>query len=198
MDKPSQILKLIWNNIQDGVKSRHSGFHLMGFHYINDDRPRSTTVVIRNCDSYARSISFHTDYRQNKSRYIEKNPYVCLLFYSKQEKIQIVCNGRAKLHKNDIVTETAWKNMQPISKTCYCQDLIPGQPHNEFSNGFSQERWREKSSPQILESGYENFSVITTTIDQIEWLYLSVEGNKRIQFNYENNDKKWTSNWLIP
>ena len=198
MDKPSQVLKEIWQNLQDGAESRHNGYHLMTFHYDNNGFPRANTVVVRKCSPNDRRVRFHSDLRQNKVQAIERNNRVCLLFYNKKDKIQIICSGHAKVITDSTLTEKVWNHMQPISRICYCQDLTPGEQHPELNHGFTPKQWDSRNEKATIEYGFKNFSIIETTIHEIEWLYLCANGNERLCFTYDKKNEKWRSNWLIP
>mgnify|MGYP001794598331 CR=1 FL=1 len=66
------------------------------------------TMVLREFDSAAWTLRFHTDTRAPKVAAIEADPRVAVLFYDKGAKIQIRARGTAAILRDAPVTDTAW------------------------------------------------------------------------------------------
>ena len=197
---PQAILESVWQHLLSGTQTRHTGFHLASFHYIEQEKnwPRSLTVVMRKADPQSRQLSFHTDTRQKKVASLRKNPAVSLLLYDKKEKVQISMQGSAQIDTLSTNSQTVWRKMKNLSKLCYLQDLTPGQPSESLTHGYSDDQWEKRHAPAELEKGFAHFGIITTTVHTIEWLYLSAQGNIRIEFTYNTQRDEWESTWLTP
>ena len=64
------------------------------------------------------------------------------------------------------------------------------------TSGLSENVDNFKYSIEESEAGYKNFSVIENEIKDIEWLYLSANGHRRLIISNINKNVKY--NWLIP
>ena len=197
---PKAILESIWRHLDNGTRTRHTGFHLASFHYVEQEKnwPRSLTVVMRKADPENRQLSFHTDTRQKKIASLRQNPAVSLLLYDKNEKVQISMQGSVHIDTLNTAAETVWKQMKSLSKICYLQDLPPGQPSEHLTHGYSNDQWEKRQNPAELEKGLAHFGIVTTTVHTIEWLYLRAQGNIRIQFTHSPLSNEWESTWLVP
>ncbi len=197
---PESILESIWQHLHEGTQTRHSGFHLASFHYIEMEKnwPRSLTVVMRKANPSNRQLSFHTDTRQRKVASLRKNPAASLLLYDKKEKIQTSMQGLAHIDTLNTTSKATWSNMKSLSKLCYLQDLSPGTPSASLTHGYSETQWEKRHDPAELEKGLANFGIITLTVHTIEWLYLSAHGNIRIEFTHNTRSNEWESTWLVP
>jgi hypothetical protein len=123
-----------------------------------------------------------TDKRSSKVSEIEANPNVSLLFYSKEEKIQIRLEGKAELHFEGEFFNKQWQNSRPLSRRCYLTEPAPGTNVAEPTGGIP-EKYRD-SIPDEEETfpGRGNFCVVIVRISYIEWLYLHSRGHRRAKF----------------
>ena len=119
-----------------------------------------------------------------------------LLFYDKNEKIQLKISGITKINYQNNIALRSWKNTVHMSRQCYLGDKIPGSNTSIPTSGLSEDIDNFKYTIEESEIGYKNFCVIETFITSIEWLYLASRGHRRAYFSLKNNllEKKW----LIP
>ena len=64
-------------------------------------------------------MRFHTDHRAAKIKHFTENNNVSVIGYDPDLKIQIKLQGKIKVHYDDEVTESAWKESNRRSKKCY-------------------------------------------------------------------------------
>ena len=64
-------------------------------------------------------------------------------------------------------------------------------------SGYKKEHEESLPDTDILDRGYDNFSLIEIKIESIEWLYLHRHGHRRALFKIENKNKI-NQNWLTP
>jgi len=118
-----------------------------------------------------------------------------MLFYDKDEKIQVRLKVECIINHNNDVTKESWSKTQHISRKCYLVTNGPGtisdKPTSGLDNKFDKFDFTKKES----EEGYKNFCVIRCKIKSIEWLYLAAKGHRRALIDL-NGPKKFT--WLVP
>ena len=202
-DKPDHyenidyIYELIWELLQRGKDDINSPFHQAYLATHADKYPSIRTVVLRNVNLKDKIISFHTDFRSKKVSEIKNNNKISILFYDHNEKIQIRCAGRAIINNKNKYSKKSWGETMPFSKKCYIVDEPPGSASEIPTSGYKKEHEIELPSEEILNSGYENFTLVNMEILEIEWLYLYRYGHRRAKFiiNNKNLEKKV---WLTP
>ena len=117
-----------------------------------------------------------------------------MLFYDKDEKIQVRLKVNCVInHKNEI-TKTSWDRTQHISRKCYLVDNGPGTESDIPTSGLKPELDNFDYTKEQSEEGYKNFTVIQCNIKSIEWLYLAAKGHRRARFDLENSK----DSWLVP
>src|SRR6056300_1370019 len=151
-------------------------------------------VVLRKSDQKNHLIQFHSDIRSDKIEKLKSNNSASLVFYDKEEKIQV----RAKVeciinHKNEI-TKQSWSKTAHISRKCYLVDNGPGTESDEPTSGLKPEKDNFDYTMEESEKGYENFTVIQCKIKSFEWSYPAAKGHRRARFDLENNNQTW----LVP
>ena len=125
---------------------------------------------------------------------LKNNKNAAMLFYDKDEKIQVRLKVECIVnHKNEITIES-WSKTQHISRKCYLVDNGPGTESNIPTSGLKPELDNFDYTKEQSEDGYKNFTVIQCKIKSVEWLYLAAKGHRRARFDLENNK----DNWLIP
>ena len=173
----TEIKKKIWSMLDDAVTNRTSQFRIPTF-----------------IDQQNNLVQFHSDIRSDKIELLKSNPNAALLFYDKDEKIQVRLKVNCIVnHKNDI-TKNSWEKTQHISRKCYLVDNGPGTESDVPTSGLKPELDNFDYTKEQSEEGYKNFTVIQCKIKSIEWLYLAAKGHRRAKFDLKNNK----DTWLVP
>ena len=189
-----EIKKKIWLMLDDAVKNRASQFRIPIFICGNDNNIDGRIVVLRKSDQSNNLVQFHSDIRSDKIEILKKNPNASMLFYDKDEKIQVRLKVNCVInHKNEI-TKTSWDKTQHISRKCYLVDKGPGTESDVPTSGLKPELDNFDYTKEQSEEGYKNFTVIQCKIKSIEWLYLAAKGHRRARFDLENSK----DSWLVP
>ena len=123
-----------------------------------------------------------------------KNKNASLVFYDKEEKIQLRVKVTCEINNKNKVAEESWKKTQHISRRCYLTDSGPGSISENPTSGMISKLEDFDYTIEQSEKGYENFTVIKCKIKSIEWLYLAAKGHRRAIFDLE----KRKNNWLVP
>ena len=190
----SEIEKKIWSLLIDAVKNRSSEFRTPVFICGNDKDLDGRVVVLRKADQQNNFIQYHSDIRSSKIEKIKKNPNCSILFYGKEEKIQLRIKAECTVNHDNEITKESWLKTQHISRKCYLVDNGPGTESDIPTSGLKPELDNFDYTKEQSEEGYKNFTVIQCKIKSIEWLYLAAKGHRRARFDLES-DK---DTWLVP
>ena len=190
----NEIKKKIWHMLDDAVKNRSSQFRIPTFICGNGDNLDGRIIVLRKSDQSNNLVQFHSDIRSDKIEVLKKNPNAAMLFYDKEEKIQVRLKVNCVINYNNQITKISWDKTQHISRKCYLVDNGPGTVSDFPTSGLKPELDNFEYTMEQSEEGYKNFTVIQCKIKSIEWLYLAAKGHRRAKFDLEN-DKE---HWLVP
>ena len=191
-----KIYSKIWDLLIFGLKNRNAPFHIPVFICGNKDKPDGRIVVLRGIDKKEKKIWFHADIRSNKIKILKSYPKATLLFYDKDEKVQLRILSQTKINYQNNVTMRSWKKTAHMSRQCYLGNKAPGSNSSKATSGLTEEIDNMKYTIEESEIGYKNFCVIENYIKSIEWLYLAAKGHRRAHFSLENSSIK--KKWLIP
>jgi len=190
----NEIEKKIWGLLSSAVSDRNSEFRTPVFICGNNNDLDGRVVVLRKANQQNKFIQYHSDIRSSKIEKIKKNPNCSILFYGKQEKIQLRLKAECTVHFNDEITKESWENTGHISRKCYLVTDAPGTESVTPTSGLDDKFDNFNYTKEESETGYKNFCVIKCKVKSIEWLYLAAKGHRRAIFDLENNKK----NWLVP
>ena len=189
-----EIKKKIWLMLDDAVTNRSSQFRIPVFVCGNQSDFDGRIVVLRKSDQQNNTVLFHSDIRSDKIKKLKKNSNAAMLFYDKDEKIQVRLKVECIVnHENDI-TKQSWLKTGHMSRKCYLVDNGPGTESETPTSGLKPELDNFEFTMEESEVGYKNFTVIQCKVKSIEWLYLAAKGHRRAKFDLE----KKLDRWLIP
>jgi hypothetical protein len=194
-DDLSASLTQSWALLARGVADRHSPFHAPAVASIGlDGSPQQRTMILRKVDSNARALLFNTDARSPKFAEFTKVPLVSILAYSEADKIQIRISGTVSLERTTQQAEQAWTRMRDQSRVGYGQIHPPGTtvPASELcpppvALGIDD---------PAAAAARENFCLLCVQVNGIEWVYLSLRGNRRAHFTWPAG--QLNARWLAP
>ena len=189
-----EIQKKLWSMLDDAVVNRSSPFRIPVFICTDQNDIDGRIVVLRKSDKNNNILQFHTDLRSPKVNILKKNKNASLVFYDKEEKIQLRVKVICEINNKNSLTEESWKKTQHISRRCYLTDSGPGSVSENPTSGIISKLEDFDYTMEQSEKGYENFTVIKCKIKSIEWLYLAAKGHRRAIFDFEKNK----NNWLVP
>ncbi len=189
-----EIKKKIWLMLDDAITNRNSQFRIPTFICGNQSDFDGRIVVLRKSDKKNNLLQFHSDIRSDKVEKLKNNSKAAMLFYDKDEKIQIRLKVECSVNHNNYITEESWSKTQHISRKCYLVDNGPGTKSDLPTSGLRPELDNFDFTKEQSEEGYKNFTVIQCKIVTIEWLYLAAKGHRRAKFDLNNNKQSW----LVP
>ena len=191
-----KVYSKIWGLLSSGLSNRNSQFHIPVFICGEKNASDGRIVVLRGVNHKEKKIWFHSDIRSKKIKILNSNPIGTLLFYDKNEKVQLRISGDIKINYNNEISIKAWKKTVHMSRQCYLGKLAPGTEASIPTSGLTNEIDNLKYSIEESEIGYKNFCVVESYIRSIEWLYLAAKGHRRACFDLKN--ATITKKWLIP
>ena len=189
-----EVQNKYWSMLDDAVTNRGSPFRIPVFMCANQNDIDGRIIVLRKSDRKNNLLQFHTDFRSPKVEILKKNNKASLLFYDKEEKIQLRVKVNCEINNQNSTTEESWKKTQHISRRCYLTDSPPGAISENPTSGMISQLEDFDYTMEQSEEGYKNFTVIKCKIKSAEWLYLAAKGHRRAKFDFENNK----NTWLVP
>ena len=197
-----EIIKQVWSMFDNAINDRSSPFRIPVFICGNQKEFDGRIVVLRKSDQENRLLQFHSDIRSEKISKLKSNSKASLLFYDKDEKIQVRAKVDCVINYKNEITEQSWLKTGHMSRKCYLVDNGPGSESEIPTSGLLPEKDNFDYTMEESEKGYENFTVIQCKINSLEWLYLAAKGHRRAKFEYGDNLGSDTTfvrkNWLVP
>jgi|TARA_B100001059_G_scaffold40161_1_gene32396 pyridoxamine 5'-phosphate oxidase len=186
-----EIKKKIWSMLDNAIKDRSSPFRIPVFICGNQDDFDGRIVVLRKSDQSNNLVQYHSDIRSDKISKLQKNKNASMLFYDKEEKIQVRLKVECTVNHNNKITKESWLKTGHMSRKCYLVDNGPGTISEIPTSGLKPELDNFEFSMEQSEVGYKNFTVIQCKIKSIEWLYLAAKGHRRAKFDLDNKQYYW-------
>ena len=180
--------------LNNAVTNRKSPFRIPVFICGEKSDFDGRIVVLRKADKNNKIVQFHSDIRSDKIEKLKKNKNASMLFYDKEEKIQVRLKVECTVNHDNKITKESWLKTAHISRKCYLVDNGPGTESSTPTSGLKPELDNFEFSMKQSEEGYKNFTVIQCKIKSIEWLYLAAKGHRRARFDLETNK----NTWLVP
>jgi 3-hydroxyisobutyrate dehydrogenase len=188
----------LWATLETAATDRHAGWHTMIVGTATSDAvPDLRTVVLRGCDSPMRRLRFHTDARAPKLDVLRVNPAIALLFYDPALKVQLRLRGRAAIHEQGPLADSAWASTGLMSRRCYLAVEPPGAAAAEPITGLPPGLETRAPGREESEAGRANFAVVTVEAAAADLLYLAAAGHKRAQFSWDKGAPV-SARWCAP
>jgi hypothetical protein len=191
-----EILKRIWKNLDLGTLQRKHPFHVPVFGSICDREPSLRMIVLRRFWRRPPMLAFHSHNGSPKINQLRANPNVYWLFYSPEDRLQVRIKGKATLHTDDELAEEQWLSTELFSRRCYV-GAPPTQESRKPTSSLPEDLIDREPTHEESEVGRANFVVVTSTIEEIDCLEMSVKGHRRSLFIWHENGELETK-WLTP
>ena len=136
-ENSKEIEKKIWDLLTRAVKDRSSEFRTPVFICGNDNDLDGRVVVLRKANQQNNFIQYHSDIRSSKIEKIKKNPHCSILFYGKEEKIQLRVKAECEVNYNNDITKESWEKTGHISRKCYLVNSEPGTESEKPTSGLN-------------------------------------------------------------
>ena len=134
-----EIKKKIWSMFNDAVTNRSSQFRIPVFICGDLSDFDGRIVVLRKSDQSNNLLQFHSDIRSEKITKLKNNKNASMLFYDKEEKIQVRLKVECTVNHNNKITKESWSKTGHISRKCYLVDNGPGAESPTPTSGLKPE-----------------------------------------------------------
>jgi pyridoxamine 5'-phosphate oxidase len=195
-DDLGAILDDVWTRLVRGVADRRSAFHTPVVATASADAVRQRVMVLRGADRASATLRFHTDARSPKVAAIGAGLRASVLGYDPGLRIQISLGGTLS-RADDETVEAAWAKTALSSRRGYLVTPGPGTPVEQPQSGLPEPLLLRAPTAAESEPGRERFTVLLFTIEQIDWLELTREGNRRACFTLPRSGEP-AGTWVIP
>lgn len=189
--------KLLWDFLEEAVATANKPMHQAIIGSAKQDLAIMRTVVLRRVDKDTQKIYFHTDVRSEKIKDIRSTQKLSWLFYDQAYRTQIRMSGNTIVHHMDDLAKEHWIKTAHYSRRCYLQNEIPGTRVEGFQAVEKGVKTNMKYTMEESEVGFQQFAVVETQVNWMEWYYTHSTGNRRAIFTYEGNMLK-DSYWIAP
>ena len=159
--------------LQTGVSSSIHPFHQLYIASTNEDYPELRTVVLRKWSLTRRTIAFHSDSRSSKISQLQDNPHCSILFYSKEDRLQLRFKCFAHIHQNDRLADYFYSKTTDFQQECYRSSISPGT------------KLLDKQFPRSIDPR-QNFSVVICNFNDLDLLFLNKDSHKRIVYHWDS------------
>ncbi len=190
-----RVFRDAWVELARAVVDRKHVWHTPTLISIGlDGAPTARTVVMRSVCGERAELRCHTDRRSPKIAEIARDRRVSWHFYAPELKLQLRLFARATVHLDDDVADRSWESATLSSRRCYLAPAAPGTVCAEPSPNLPPHLL--KRVPTVEESlpGRVNFSVISTEVHAMDWLWLASDGHRRARFTRDATG--WDGKWI--
>jgi pyridoxine/pyridoxamine 5'-phosphate oxidase len=186
----------IWRDLEAAAENQASPFRTPVLGTTNLFECAMRVVVLRQADAAKRELVCYSDARAQKVHQLKLCEQGHWLFHDPVRRMQLRISAHTMVHQNDAIALAHWAKTPLAHRRNYCANQPPGSDIHAPGDAISPELKSPKVTAKQLEQGYENFAVLVSTVDQIEFLQLADEGNVRAVFNW--TVVKWSGLWLVP
>lgn len=186
-----------WQMLSSAVSDRKHPMRSMVVGSVSGSMAQIRTIVLRKVEIETKKIYFHTDIRSSKIEDIKQTGQLSWLAYDQTQRTQIRLCGATILHHDNDIAKTQWNLTQHHSRRNY---LLPEGPGKNESEDFKILKDKLSDFSYTLEeseAGFQNFVVVETSVEKLDWYYAHHTGNRRAGFTYEHGIIK-NAEWLTP
>ena len=202
MDAPHKIdLSTVeincWEMLSTAVSDRKHPMRSIVMGSVSGAMAQIRTVVLRKVEIEKRKIYFHTDIRSSKIEDIQSTGQLSWLAYDQTKRTQIRLCGATVLHHGNEIAKTQWNLTHHHSRRNYLLPEGSGKKHSEDFKILHDKLSDFSYTLEESEVGFQNFVVVETTVEKLDWYYAHHTGNRRAGFTYEHGLLKH-ADWLTP
>lgn|GEM_PF-135450 len=180
------IFDEIWGELSRAkVDSKHSFRYPVLSTVSADNWPEARILVLRDAIKSTSRLIFYTDSRSPKVEQIRKNRHAILVFYNNKKKVQLRIKGLVNTLQSSQKHQNYFNNIVQTELKDYRSTQPPGTVKTS-----------EEISYLSKEVAKDNFCVIEFEAIDIDYLQLSRDEHKRINFKYEKD--RWVSEEIVP
>lgn len=186
-----EALDALWTRIERALDGRWGPWALPALLTVAEDgSPRARVLALRDVDRAGRSFTFHTDARSDKLRDVAAERRVALLFFDRDDALQVRFDGVCQAHHADPVAAAAWRDVSGLRRAACAVEPEPGSPLD------AAQPYAALPTTPDADAGFTNFAVLRVEVDAIDWLWLGPRDMRRARFAWIGGH--WSSSWIVP
>ena len=186
-----------WQMLSSAVSDRKHPMRSMVVGSVSGSMAQIRTVVLRKVEIETKKIYFHTDIRSSKIEDIKQTGQLSWLAYDQTQRTQIRLCGATILHHGNDIAKTQWNLTQHHSRRNYLLPEGSGKKETEDFKILKDKLSDFSYTLEESEAGFQNFVVVETSVEKLDWYYAHHTGNRRAGFTYEHGIIK-NAEWLTP
>ena len=186
----------IWRDLESAVADEAGPFRTPVLGTTNLFECSMRVVILRQADGARRELMCYSDARAQKVHQLKLCEQAHWLFHDPARRLQLRISAHTMVHQNDPVAREHWLKTPLAHRRNYSANQPPGSDIHAPGDAIAPALKSPKVTARELEPGYENFSVLVSTVDQIDFLQLGDEGHVRAVFNW--TAVTWSGLWLVP
>jgi pyridoxamine 5'-phosphate oxidase len=188
----------IWTELETAATDRKHALRTANIATAGFDEPRMRTVVLRGASRSMRHLAFHSDRRAEKIAELRANERIAWHWWNPDTSVQLRLRGHATIHTDDAVADQMWAAEPANSLDLYLKSQTPGTPADTPTDGLAEHVQEGDLTRDDVAPGRAHFAVIRSVIDHIDAVHLNREEHQRARFEWEESEKRWEKDWLIP
>ena len=189
------ILEHAWGLLGRGGADGKHPFHYPVLATFNQENVQQRTVVLRDTQRPEGLLITYSDIRTQKIADMQQNGRANWLFYDHGSKEQIRAKGDVTIHHKDDMTREKWDRIPPEARGDYIGPHKPGSEADAYESNLP-ESFLEEPTEENTAQGFENFCVIVSKIEELDFLKLMKGGHLRCRFSREGDI--WKRRWVAP
>jgi hypothetical protein len=179
LDDLAVIESALWHELTQAVQQRGHAWRHAVLATRNGDEADARTVVLREVDAEARTLTFYTDARSAKVAQAVAHPQGRLVLWSAALGWQLRLRVRLDVETSGLTVSSRWAQ---VKLTPSAQDyLSPLPPGSRLGRAALPER-----------ASRDHFALMTAQVLSADWLELHAEGHRRACFDTTG------PHWLAP
>lgn len=174
----------IWNALEGAVGDVASAYRFPTLASVAADGQSAEvrTVVLRAAERMENRLICYSDSRAPKIAQFMSKPVAAWCFFDATAGLQIRVKGETHVEQEGDAVEARWAGLDQYGILSYAGGSAPGTPFGGEPNSDLLPRFQ--ADPGSLRAfARQNFAVITTRVQSVDWLQLSMEGNRRAIFS---------------
>jgi len=185
------VLDTIWGRIGGALDGRWTSWALPALVTVAEDgAPRARVLALRAVDRDTRRFVFHTDARSDKVGELAAEQRVAVLFFDRDDAVQVRFDGLCEVHHADPVAAAAWRDVSGLRRAACAVGPEPGAPLD------APQSFATLPAADEADAGFANFAVLVVEADAIDWLWLGPQDMRRARFAWIGGH--WSSSWIVP
>jgi len=199
-------VQAFWDHVEVATQDASQPWHWPALATVEQGEPRVRTIVLRAINRAERSLIAQVHGASPKVAQLERQPQAEWLFYDPNLRIQVRARGQTTLHRDDPLANDRWQSLPKAGRKMYQGEFPPSS--SRLTNGQSSSNHCQPSpfldartndaekGPQDPNRGRDNFCVLETQVDRIDWYDLRPADQIRWLFKWQNSS--WQAQPLVP